>query len=122
MVSSAVMGCGWCITRSLDRTGADRVSIDPHEHSKMSVSHRHLTFFLGDDGLMGLLSFFHERGFANEEEVLEMINRLHIPGYEHACHYFDAAIRKGVFKPNSPTRYPSQYHINAILEWLRLKT
>ena len=79
-----------------------------------------LSDLLGPDGLMQLLEFLAD-GTIIKEEVLEMIKRLHIPGYEHARLHFDAAIAEGVFEPNTASGYYSQEQINAVLEWLSPK-
>lgn len=74
--------------------------------------------FTGPDGLMRLLSFIAEKELPTEE-VLEMIKRIHIPGYEHARHHFKRAISDGAFEPNMPTGYYWQSDIAATLAWLK---
>jgi hypothetical protein len=54
-----------------------------------------------------------------KEEALEMIKRLHIPGYEEARHYFDEAIAEGVYEPNTAPGFPHQSQINAVLTYVR---
>ena len=77
-----------------------------------------LKYFLGPDGLMELLSMMDENE-APQIEIIEMIKRLHIPGYEHARLHFDEAISDGAFEPNTrPGFYPTR-DINATLEWLK---
>lgn len=73
--------------------------------------------FVGSDGLMMLLHLLEE-GQLPEEEVLEMIKRLHIPGYEQARHYFDEAIAAGVFEPNTQPGYYYQYQIEETLRYI----
>ncbi len=73
--------------------------------------------FLGPDGLMLLLSML-ARDKLPKADVLEMIKRLHIPGYEHARQHFQRAIDDGVFEPNVPEGYYWQSNINAVLEFL----
>jgi hypothetical protein len=53
-----------------------------------------------------------------KDEVLEMIKRLHIPGYEHARQHFQRAIADGVFEPNMPDGYYWQSNIDAVLRFL----
>ena len=77
-----------------------------------------LTDFVGPDGLITLLSFI-ARGELPADEVLEMIKRLHVPGYEQARFHFDAAIAEGVFEPNTMPGYYSLHDINAVLEYIR---
>src|SRR5471030_506066 len=47
--------------------------------------------FLGADGLMRLLSLVNKREHPLED-ILELIKRLHIPGYEHARNHLGEAI------------------------------
>lgn len=72
---------------------------------------------LGPDGLMLLLSLIAENRLPIQE-VLEMIKRLHIPGYEHARFHFDRAISEEVFEPNTLKGYYLQSDINAVLEFI----
>ena len=75
-----------------------------------------LADFLGDDGLMRLLTFIHEGEFSNNDEVLEMIKRLHVNGYEAAFRNFKNAIYSGVFEPNTPENYHWQSDIQATID------
>jgi hypothetical protein len=94
-----------------------------YEGSTADSSHcdLHLKDFLGEDGLILLLSFISEESF-EKNELLTMIKRLHISGYEHAFRHFDEAIDDGVFKPNTKHDYYSQADIEAVIEWRRTKT
>ena len=56
-----------------------------------------------------------------KEEVLEMIKRLHIPGYDKARHYFDAAMTDGVFETNMPPGYFHMTDIEATLRYAEEK-
>ena len=73
--------------------------------------------FLGPNGLMRLLVFLSENELP-KEDVLEMIKRLFIPGYEVARHHFDRAIYEGVFEPNMPKSYYFMSDIEATLKFL----
>jgi hypothetical protein len=76
-----------------------------------------LKSFLGSDGLMLLLEFLAD-GEIPKEELLEVIKRIHIPGYEIAhCHFTDA-INEGVFEPNRKEGYYWLSDINAVIAWL----
>ncbi|USQ12952.1 hypothetical protein J2N86_09580 [Legionella lytica] len=77
-----------------------------------------LSMFLGADGLMQLLSLIAEQRLP-QNQVLEMIKRLHIPGYEHTRHHFNEAIGQLVFEPNTAPGFYLQHNINAVLEWTR---
>ncbi len=73
--------------------------------------------FVGPDGLMMLLRLLEE-GELPKEEVLEMIKRLHIPGYERARHCFEEAIAAGAFEPNTQPGYHYQYQIEETLHYM----
>lgn len=81
------------------------------------VSDLPLASFLGPDGLMTLLEFLSDKRFLEQDQVIEMIKRLHIPGYEQARHSFDAAIYDGVFEPNTKPGFYRQESIEATLRW-----
>ncbi|MCH5138164.1 hypothetical protein JMF89_13235 [Clostridiaceae bacterium UIB06] len=80
-----------------------------------------LESFSGADGLIDLLSFISEGYFDNNEELLEIIKRIHIPGYEEARPYFDEAIYEGVFEPNTKPGYYTQRNIQAVLDYIKKK-
>lgn len=84
----------------------------------MTVSDVPLLDFLGPQGLMDLLAMIAEDELP-KEELLEMIKRLHIPGYEHARHHFAAAIAAGAFEPNTPKGYYQMSDIAATLEYAK---
>jgi len=75
-----------------------------------------LTSVQGPNGLMLLLTLLSD-GVLPKEEVLEMIKRVRIPGYENARLYFSAAISAGVFEPNTKARYYFDHQIEATNEW-----
>lgn len=76
--------------------------------------------FLGPKGLMTLLSFIAEEGVANSG-VLEMIKRLHIPGYEIARFHMEEAVRSGAVETNTYPGYPSPREIKEILKYAEEK-
>lgn len=55
--------------------------------------------FLGKDGLIRLLELMSKTKPENQPELLEMIQRLQIPGYESARLHFDKAHEKGKLVP-----------------------
>lgn len=75
-----------------------------------------LSEFCGADGLMHLLSLLEEPG-SSRPDVLEMIKRIHIPGYERARRHMEAAIAERVIEPNHPLGYYPQSDIQAVLKW-----
>jgi hypothetical protein len=80
-----------------------------------------LQSFSGADGLIDLLLFISEGYFDNKEELLEIIKRIHIPGYEEARLSFDEAIEEGVFEPNTKPGYYTQSNISAVLDYIKKK-
>lgn len=80
-----------------------------------------LESFTGPDGLMQLLEFVSENRFEDKEEVLEVIKRIHIPGYEEARNYFEEAVSEGVFEPNTKPSYYSQIDINKVIQYKNRK-
>lgn len=82
-----------------------------------TVADNELTDFLGPDGLMRLLVFIAESELPTND-VLQMIKRLHIPGYEQAFRHFAEAIHEGVFEPNMPKDYYWQSDIIATNQFI----
>lgn len=89
---------------------------DRHFASNESLSDLPLDSFLGPDGLMQLLEYTSDNP-ASADELLEMIKRLHIPGYEQARRHFEAAIRNGVFERNTKPGFHYQSDIEATNRW-----
>lgn len=87
------------------------------EAKQYSLSDLPLSCFIGPDGLVTLLSWLADKRFAEPEEVLEMIKRLHVPNYEAARPSFDAAIAEGAFEQRSAARYYDQRELAAVLAW-----
>jgi hypothetical protein len=83
---------------------------------RLTPSWSHLDRFLDTDGLMELLEILQHEGLP-KEDVIEMIKRLHIPGYEHARLHFNEAISNGVFEPNRAPGFYWQSDIEATLKW-----
>ena len=63
---------------------------------KAGVSDNHLVYFTGNDGLAVLLNLFKRRGVADQNELAEIIRRLHIPHYEEARRYWERAVSEGM--------------------------
>jgi hypothetical protein len=98
-------------------------AFDLHEEfckTEGTITDQPLAKFLGPEGLMYLLSFIAEGEFP-VAEILKMIKRLHIPGYELARDYFRAAVSAGVIEPCTTEDYYDQRNINAVLKWLEEK-
>lgn len=80
-----------------------------------------LEYYTGTDGLMNLLEIISYNDFQDNEEVLEIIKRIHIPGYEVTRKYFTKAINEGIFEPNTKEDYYTQETINTIADHYNLK-
>lgn len=89
-----------------------------HDRDGSILNDLPLKSFVGADGLIELLALIAE-GEVPTTEVLEMIKRLHVPGYEHARLHFDAAIAAGAFEPNTLPGYYSTDNIKAVLEFIQ---
>jgi hypothetical protein len=70
--------------------------------------------FLGPDGLVDLLSML-EGGELPRAEVVEMIQRLHVPGYEEARPFFERALAEGEIETNLPPGFFSQSMIRGVI-------
>lgn len=82
------------------------------------ISDSDLEYFMGPDGLMRLLELLSLEE-VESEELLEIIKRIHIPGYEEARPYFNEAIHGYVFEPNTKPMYYSQNNIKAVIDYKR---
>jgi len=80
------------------------------------ISDLPLSHFIGPDGLMQLLAMIVDQAVP-VSEILEMIKRIHIPGYEHARLHFDRAISEGVFEPNMPKNFYRQSDIEDTIQF-----
>lgn len=67
---------------------------------------------------MLLLSFIAEGDFAENKEIIEVIKRLLVPGYEQVRHHLERAASEGVCEPNTPEGFPEQTQIEAVIKWL----
>lgn len=92
---------------------------DQEQESQRDQSMLHdvsLVEFLGHDGLTYLLEVL-SRGELPQAQVVEMIKRLHTPGYERARFHARAAADEGVIEPNMAPDFYSQRDISAVLDW-----
>lgn len=90
-----------------------------HEYKKDGglLNDMPLSYFVGPDGLMHLLALLADEEFPRDI-VLEMIKRLHIPGYEIARNYFQEAMDRGVFEPNMMPGYYHQCQIEEVINYI----
>ena len=77
----------------------------------------HLTAYLGSDGLMQWLAFLGEERFHDSSEVLEMMKRLFIPGYEVARLLMAGAMDANAVDPGATPAYPDSAIIELVLQW-----
>jgi len=82
------------------------------------VSDLGLPEFLGPDGLMRLLSRMAD-GSLPQDEVIEMIQRLFVRGYEQARPYFTEAITEGIIEPRMPNGFYFEDQIALILDYAK---
>lgn len=66
-----------------------------HEYSS-SAPGNHLQYFLGTDGLIKLLKLIEDDKVINKSEVVEIIKRVQVSGYEAARSFFDEAYSMGI--------------------------
>ncbi|MGD0487762.1 MAG: hypothetical protein ABSB94_11270 [Syntrophorhabdales bacterium] len=63
---------------------------------RAEISDNHLIYFTGNDGLSMLLNLFKRKGVVDQDELAEIIRRLHVPYYEEARTYWDRAVSEGM--------------------------
>lgn len=77
------------------------------------VSDGPMAWYVGTDGLSELLDLMTYKGSA-VEEIVDLVRRLHIPGYERARLFLDEARSEGVI---DISRFRTQQEIRTVLEW-----
>jgi hypothetical protein len=70
--------------------------------------------FVGPDGLMLLLSLV-ANGELPREDILDLIKRVQIPGYEQAMRVFQKGLRRDLFTPSIGKGYYLQSELRTIL-------
>ena len=103
------------------REGQNKCQYDGNfEYKKddYALSDTDLKSFLGPGGLMHLLSMLFDDE-APKDEIVEIIKRLHIPGYENARSHFATAISDGAFEPNTKPGFYNMRDIEATLAWVK---
>ncbi len=91
---------------------------DEHKKDGSTLLDSPLEHFWGADGLMRLLGLLSEDELP-KADVIEMIKRLHIGGYELARRHFEGAIADGAFDTNTKPGFHTQAQIKTTLDWLR---
>ncbi len=81
-----------------------------------SIADLPLKNFQGVDGLMQLLGMIEDKDLPTSE-LLEIIKRIHIPGYEHARRHFRPALRKEVITNDVPFGFWWQRDLQRVLEF-----
>jgi hypothetical protein len=110
------------VHRGADRSGRGGRSCryDPRKvfgRRKRVVEGIALENVVGPDGLMLLLSFLASGEFPREE-VLELVKRVQIPGYETTRGLFQEATASKVLTPSLGEGYYLQSEINELLSWV----
>lgn len=82
----------------------------------MALKDDDMTEFMGADGLTRLLCMLSDNELP-KDEVIEMIKRLHVPGYETARDYFEQAISGSAFSPRLKPGFHTQSEIMATIAW-----
>jgi hypothetical protein len=72
--------------------------------------------FVGPDGLMLSLSMIASQP-NSAEEIIELVKRVQIPGYEQARELFPSAIENGLLSPSIGNGFYLQSEIQALLHW-----
>ncbi|HOP41545.1 MAG TPA: hypothetical protein PLI53_10935, partial [Geobacteraceae bacterium] len=111
-----------CSVSPLLKMGLKRkgCSLDMHEElygSTGTTGSAPLGEFLGPGGLMRLLSFITGEEFP-AGDVIRMIKRLHVPGYEAARIFFRKAALEGIVQPKTSEDQYCFNDIAAVLQWL----
>lgn len=88
------------------------------DRNEAIVGDAELERFLGPDGLMYLLSWL-ESDRLPKTEILELIRRLHIKGYELVRRDIGRAVAEGVIDEPYPAGNLSQEQITYVLAWLQ---
>lgn len=96
--------------------GKSRCYFEEKPGSKEHVRNMHLEHFLGPDGLLRLIRFTEGTRFPLDE-VLELIRRLNVPGYDVARQYQSEAIAAGFHEPDRPDWLLAQDQIRAIIKF-----
>ena len=80
-----------------------------------TVASQDLALFLGPDGLVQLLMMLAD-GKIPKGEIILLVLRLHIPGYEHGRLYMDKAVEEGRVKLNLPGGFYWQQQLEEALK------
>ncbi len=84
------------------------------------LSDLELSRLMGPDGLMRLL-FYIEEGEIPAGEVVELLKRLHVPGYEQARPYLEEGIAAGEVRPSNLPGVYDQEQIEEALRYAEIK-
>jgi len=90
-----------------------------YQRSQSTMSDLDFTFLVGPNGLMQLLGMLYEQRFKDSGELIEIIKRLFIPGYDEVRMHLQKAEDAGVYEPNTAPGFPYMYQIESIQSWLR---
>jgi hypothetical protein len=75
----------------------------------------------GVDGLMLMLAML-VRGEHPAEQIIEVIKRLYVPGYEQTRNFFPRAISENIIVPAIGPGYYLQSEIQNVLQWMQVNS
>ena len=81
-----------------------------------SIADAPLVDFQGPDGLMRLLEMLSEQQLPTGA-LLEIIKRIHIPGYEHARRHFPKALAEGILEHNVADGFWWQEDLQRVIDF-----
>ncbi|RYU93808.1 hypothetical protein [Emticicia agri] len=81
------------------------------------VANSAVDYYLGADGLVNLLELMHG-DLLPKNEVIEMIMRLHVPGYEQARKYIETAMAEGIIREKEFPEFRTQDELQVVIDWV----
>ncbi len=101
--------------------GFDGCYYDETKHWRQDgamLASRELDYYLGDEGLVNLLEMIHGN-WVDKNEGIEMIMRLHTPGYEQARAHIQSAIDEEVIKDKEFPEFRTLDEIKEVNNWVK---
>jgi len=85
------------------------------ENGKATIADSSLEEWVGPDGLMNFLEHAARPEFKGID-MMEMLKRVQVPGYDRAKSFFNKALAEGVIELRGPEGFYSQAEIRSVLE------
>ena len=89
-----------------------------YHNSQTHIQNASLADFAGPDGLIRFLDLL-VRGDFPKDELVVMMQRVLVPGYECARPYFQQAIAEGIIEPDLPENIYWPHQIDAVIQSLK---